>query len=229
MTDAKRALLVDLAPRWGLDPAGPWTAVELAAGFARSAPLHLDIGVGDGAATRAWAAEHPEASVLAVELHRPGVSTLFAELEADGPDNIRVAMADACEVLAGLDPGSVDHLRVLFPDPWPKRRHVDRRLIDRGFAAAAAAALAPGGTLHVATDWDDYADHMRTMVATEPRLRPQPQPGSDGEGWRSPRPPRPVTAYEQRGLDAGRSVTDLVWIRIEPVEPVEPNGPGPVA
>lgn len=220
MTDGKRALLVDLAPRWGVDPSGPWTADHLATAFGRAAPLHLDIGVGDGAATRDWAATHPEADVLAVELHRPGVSTLFAELEAGGPDNIRVAMADACEVLAGLDAGSVDHLRVLFPDPWPKRRHVERRLVDRTFAADAATALAVGGTLHLATDWADYAEHMRTMVATDTRLRPQPAAGAASDGpWRSPRPDRPITAYERRGLHAGRTVTDLVWVRVDGAGP----------
>lgn len=217
MTDGKRALLVDLAPRWGIDPAGPWTAEHLAAGFGRVAPIHLDIGVGDGVATRDWAAAHPDDDVLAVELHRPGVSTLFAELEAGGPGNVRVAMADACEVLAGLDPSSVTHIRVLFPDPWPKRRHVERRLIDRAFAAAAADALVEGGTLHLATDWAEYADHMRTMIATDRRLEPRPGPGPAIDGaWSSPRPDRPVTAYERRGLHAGRAVTDLVWARTEP-------------
>lgn len=219
MTDAKRAVLVDLAPRWTLDPAGPWTAEHVRGAFGRTAPLHLDIGVGDGVATRAWAAAAPEADVLAVELHRPGVSRLLTELDAEGPANIRVAMADACTVLAEIERGSVDVIRVLFPDPWPKRKHVGRRLVDREFARGAADALAPGGILHLATDWADYADHMRTMVATEPRLAPLPDDvaGADAEPddgpWRSMRPDRPVTAYEQRGLRAGRSITDLRWAR----------------
>lgn len=216
MTDAKRALLVDLAPRWGLDPGGPWTADRIAAAFGRTAPLRLDIGVGDGVATRAWAAADPAVDVVAIELHRPGVSTLFAALEAGGPANVRVAMADACEVLAALDPGSVDHLRVLFPDPWPKRRHVERRLVDRTFATAAADAIRVGGTLHLATDWAEYAEHMRTVLAAEGRFAPLSDGGPPDGTWRSPRPDRPVTAYEQRGLDAGRTVTDLLWTRIEP-------------
>lgn len=213
MTDGKRALLVDLAPRWGVDPAGPWTVDHLAAAFGRRAPLHLDIGVGDGVATRAWAEADPGADVLAVELHRPGVSTLFAALEADGPANVRVAMSDACVVLASVEAGSLAQVRVLFPDPWPKRRHVSRRLVDRSFVAAAADALAPGGLLHLATDWADYADHMRTMVGTDARFSPRADGGSATGPWRSARPERPVTAYERRGLTAGRSVTDLVWER----------------
>lgn len=215
MTDAKRTALVELAPRWTVDPEGPWTSDHLAGAFGRRAPLHLDIGVGDGAATRAWASTAPEADVLAVELHRPGVSRLLVELEADGPPNVRVAMADACAVLAAFEAASTAQIRVLFPDPWPKRRHAARRLVDRDFARAAASALAPGGTLHLATDWAEYADHMRMAIATEGRLEPRPAPGTDPTGaWTSQRPERPVTAYERRGLDAGRTVTDLVWERV---------------
>lgn len=214
MTDEKRRQLVELAPRWTVDPAGPWTVEHLAAAFGRRAPLHVDVGVGDGEATRHWAAADPDADVLAVELHRPGVSRLLGRLEADGPTNVRVAMADACTVLAELEPASIAHLRVLFPDPWPKRRHVARRLVDRAFVTAAGDALAPGGVLHLATDWDDYAEQMRAMVATDARLVPEPEAGTSAVGaWRSPRPDRPVTAYERRGLDAGRTVTDLRWRR----------------
>jgi tRNA (guanine-N7-)-methyltransferase len=226
MTDAKRAQLQDLAPRWAADPAGPWTRDHLDAVFGRSRPLHLDIGVGDGDATRHWAATIPDANMLAVELHRPGVARLMGELDADGPPNVRVAMVDACVLLAAVEPGSVQYLRVLFPDPWPKRRHVDRRLVDRQFATQAADALAPGATLHLATDWADYADHMRTMVATDTRLVPEPGPrggdetedaeGAEGAAWSSPRPNRPVTAYERRGINAGRTITDLIWRRTGP-------------
>jgi tRNA (guanine-N7-)-methyltransferase len=215
MTDAKRQQLVDLAPRWAVDPGGPWTVDHLASAFGRRAPLHLDIGVGDGAATRAWAEATPEADVLAVELHRPGTARLLGELESDGPPNVRVAMADATTVLAEVDPASIAHVRVLFPDPWPKRRHVERRLVDRPFIVAVVRALAPGGTLHLATDWSDYAEQMRTVVAGEPRLVARPdRTEGDGGPWRSARPARPVTAYERRGLDAGRTITDLVWVRV---------------
>lgn len=218
MTEAKRVQLRDLAPRWAVDPDGPWTSAQLASSFGQSAPLHVDIGVGDGAATRHWAIDRSSANVLAVELHRPGVARLMADLDREGPPNVRVAMADACVVLRELDAGSVTELRVLFPDPWPKRRHVERRLVDRTFVADAANALAPGAVLHLATDWADYADHMRAMVATDTRLAPEPEPGSApaGEGaWRSRRPDRPVTAYERRGLEAGRTITDLRWRRAD--------------
>lgn len=202
---AKVAALRDLAPRWAISAAGPWDREALAATFGGDGPLLVDIGVGDGAATRAWAAAVPEARVLAIELHRPGLAALLQALEAEGPPNVRVAEADALAVLDALEPGSVHAIRLLFPDPWPKRRHVARRIVDRAFVTRCAALLEDGGELQLATDWEDYADHMRSMVATEARLVEVADAG---------RPDRPVTAYERRGLAAGRSITDLVHRRI---------------
>ena len=203
-SEAKRAALADLGPRWSAAPSGSWTAAALAEGFGSTGPLLVDIGVGDGAASRAWAEAHPEARVLALEVHRPGLAKLLSALEAEGPTNVRVAEADALEVLAALEPGSVAAVRLLFPDPWPKRRHVARRMVDRAFAVAAADALEPGGCLELATDWAEYAEHARSMVAAEPRLAPRP-------AWA--RPARPVTAYERRGIEAGRTIHDLAWER----------------
>jgi tRNA (guanine-N7-)-methyltransferase len=197
---AKAAVLRDLGPAWTVpvdDPTGAWTAEQVPAG-----PLLVDIGVGSGEATRAWAASRPEARVLAIELHRPGLAKLLAALDAEGPGNVRVVEADALALLAQLGDASVAAIRLLFPDPWPKRRHVERRMVDRAFVGLAARVLEPDGTLHLATDWADYADHMRSMVATDPRFVLQRDAG---------RPDRPVTAYEQRGLDRGRSITDLVY------------------
>lgn len=199
-SEAKRRVLLTSGPRWLVPPAGPWTIEALAGHFGRVRPLFIDIGVGNGTATRAWAADHPDRSVLAIELHRPGIATLLTDLDRDGPDNVRIAEVDALEALAALPDRSVAGLRVLFPDPWPKRRHVARRMVDRAFVQLAARVLEVGGELHLATDWADYADHMRTMVATEPRFEPLAAAG---------RPDRPVTTYEQRGLDAGRTIVDL--------------------
>lgn len=209
---AKERVLTEVAPRWSAAGDG-WDDGSLQACFGTDGPLLVDIGVGDGTATRAWAAAHPDARVLAIELHRPGLAKLLAELDRDGPANVRVAEADAVEVVAGLDPGGARAIRVLFPDPWPKRRHVGRRLVDRAFAVAVADALEPGGVLALATDWPDYAEHMRTMVGAEPRLVPE------GDGAR---PDRPITAYERRGLDAGRPVADLRYRRLP-----DPDAPRP--
>ncbi len=166
--------------------------------------MALDIGVGDGAASLAWARARPDLVVVAIELHRPGLAKLLQALEREGPQNVRVAEADATEVVRSCAPGSIHAIRLLFPDPWPKRRHVGRRIVDRTFVAAAADALGPGGELHLATDWDDYAEHARSMIATERRfeaLRPVD------------RVDRPVTVYEARGIAAGRSITELVHRR----------------
>lgn len=199
----KEAALRDLLPRWGVPASGPWPAAALAAAGHRG-PVALDLGVGDGGATRAWAAARPDLLVVAVELHHPGLAKLLGDLEAGGPANVRVVEADAVAVVRSCEPGSIAAIRLLFPDPWPKRRHVERRMVDRAFAGAVADALAPGGELHVATDWDDYAEHARTMVAAEPRLEAL---AADR------RIARPVTTYEARGLAAGRQITDLAWAR----------------
>lgn len=202
---AKVAALRDLGPRWMVPAEGPWSGEALDAAFGSVGPLLVDVGVGDGRATRAWAADHPDARVLALELHRPGIAALLAALDEDGPPNVRVAEADALAVLGTLAPGSVAAVRLLFPDPWPKRRHVKRRMVDRAFVGRVADLLVPGGELHVATDWDDYAEHVRTTVATEGRLAPEPDGG---------RPPRPTTTYEARGQRAGRTITDLRYRRL---------------
>lgn len=192
---AKEAAVRDLLPRFAPTPGD------------RTGPLALDIGVGDGVATRAWARARPDLLVVALELHRPGLAKLVMALDEEGPANVRVAEADAVEALSTLAtdaPGSLVAIRLLFPDPWPKRRHVERRIVDRAFVRAAADALAVDGELQVATDWDEYAAHAASMVATEARFEPLPPDRAIA---------RPRTAYERRGLAAGRTITDLVWAR----------------
>ncbi len=200
---AKEAALRDLLPRFAAPLDDPWPA-SLRSALDDDRPIALDIGVGTGEATVAWARDRPDLLVVALELHRPGLARLLDDLEADDPGNVRVAEADAHALVHRCQPGALTAVRLLFPDPWPKRRHVGRRMVDRAFAAAVADALAPGGELHVATDWDDYAEHARSMVAAEPRLVAR-------SGDR--RVDRPTTAYEARGLAAGRRITDLVWAR----------------
>lgn len=237
MSDAKRASLVDLGPRWMVAEEEALDPSVLVAAFGRQAPRLLDVGGGTGDATLAWAEAHPDHDLVALELHRPGIVQLVRRLEADGPANVRVAEADVTRLLPGPHPGSLAGIRVLFPDPWPKRRHLDRRLVDAGFVRAATDLLAVGGVLHLATDWPPYADQMRLALAADHRLDvevvldadegageqvaivaatdvatvapPPPEPGLPPP-WRSPRPARPVTRYEQRGLDAGRPIVDLV-------------------
>jgi len=201
---AQQTTLAELGSSWLVAPADVTTAAARTATFGRAAPLLIDIGVGDGRASVAWAAERPDADLMAIELHRPGIVKLLRALDADQRTNARVLEADAVAVLDDLEPTSVDGIRVLFPDPWPKRRHVARRMVDRAFVTRVADLLRPGGELLLATDWDDYAEHMVSMVATDRRFEPD-HPAA--------RPDRPVTAYEQRGLDAGRAIRDLRYRR----------------
>lgn len=207
-----RQALVELAPRWTVSAPLGWSQTVLDGEFGRSAPRLLDVGCGNGAATRAWAAGHPDHDVVAVDLHRPSLARLLRDLDADGPANIRAMELDATMLVDALEPATFTHVRILFPDPWPKRRHRGRRMVEHGFVARVADLLPDGGQLQVATDWADYADHIRSAIASEPRLRPLTDRST--AGWTSRRSDRPVTAYEQRALDAGRTVTDLVVRRV---------------
>jgi tRNA (guanine-N7-)-methyltransferase len=195
------ALLERLRPRWGVDPDAPF---DPAAVFGRVAPLVLEIGSGRGEATAALAAAEPGRDVLAVEVHTPGVAALLGEVERLGLTNVRVAEADGLQVLRDLVvDGSLDEVRVLFPDPWPKSRHVKRRLVDAAFAALVSDRLRVGGVLHVATDWEAYAAQVLAVVDAAPRLALR----SRDRGH------RPLTRFERRGHAAGRQSYDVVAVR----------------
>lgn len=179
----------------GVEPDG--RLLDPVALFGRRAPLVVEVGSGMGEATAVLAQAEPERDVLACELHRPGQGSLVRLAEAAGVTNLRVVDADGREVLELLEPGSVDVVRVFFPDPWPKSRHWKRRLVDDGFAALVASRLRPGGLLHVATDWAPYAAQIRGVLERCPDLQPATAPA------------RPRTRFEQQGLDAGRPAHDL--------------------
>jgi tRNA (guanine-N7-)-methyltransferase len=178
--------------------------------FGRTAPLVLEIGSGMGESTTALAAAEPDVDVLAVEVFEPGIAALLMRVEAAELTNLRVLRGDAVALLRECVPeASLAGIRIFFPDPWPKRRHRKRRLVQPDFVALAAARLRPGGTLHMATDWDDYALQMRDSAEADPRLENTAlgQPG----GW-APRPLwRPVTKFEARARAEGRDVHDLVY------------------
>lgn len=205
MSEAKLAALAELGPQFGvdLDRAVPLTE-RLDAAFGRSTDRLLDVGVGNGVATLAWAAAHPDRDIVAVELHRPSIALTLAALAEAGLVNVRVVEVDVRELMAGAATDAVHDVRLLFPDPWPKRRHLGRRLVDEPFVAAIAAVLPPGGTFHVATDWPDYARQVAAVLTAAGRFAVDPA---------APRPERPVTTYEAIGLAAGRPVTDVVATR----------------
>ncbi|MGL5830287.1 MAG: tRNA (guanosine(46)-N7)-methyltransferase TrmB [Angustibacter sp.] len=182
--------------------------------FGRSADLVLDIGFGDGVATLAMAQAQPQRDILAVELYPAGVAQLLAQLTAHQIPNVRVITADARHVLAAIPERSLAEVRVFFPDPWPKARHHKRRLLGPAVIASIAARLRPGGLLHVATDWADYAEQIAELLQAEPLLIPRP--GQRGL--------RPVTRFEQRAHEADRDCTDLWAIRGD-CSPHAPNLP----
>ena len=167
--------------------------------FGQLAPLVLEIGSGMGEATAAQAAADPSYDVLAAEVHTPGVGALLRRLEEAGLDNVRVLEADGLEVLRAQPPGSLEGVRVFFPDPWPKARHAKRRLVTAAFADLVAERLRPGGWLHVATDWTAYAAGVRDVLAQHPRFGPVGTSRGD----------RPLTRFERQGLAAGREAHDL--------------------
>ena len=198
VTAGQADALARLLPVYGIDPGAPLVAADA---FGRRAPLVVEIGSGMGEATAAMAAADPARDVLAVDVHTPGLGTLLRRIEEAGLTNVRVVEADARDVLRDLlAPDSLDEVRVFFPDPWPKARHAKRRLVTREFADLVASRLRPGGRLHVATDWVTYAEQTRVVLAEHPAFGV----------LTTDRGSRPVTRFEQRGLDAGRRVHDVV-------------------
>lgn len=191
----------------GPEPFAPLTTgglIATAALFGRTAPLVVEIGPGMGEATAAMAAADPGRDYLAVEAHLPGVAQLLVLAETLGLTNLRVAFADAVQLLPRLAPGSIDALHIFFPDPWPKAGHHKRRLVQPSHVELLRSRLVPGGTIHCATDWPPYADVMLATFAADDQL-------VNPFGGAAPRPAhRPVTRFEQRALDAGRPVIDVV-------------------
>ena len=198
VTTGQAEALTRLLPAYGVEPGRPFDPVEV---FGREAPLVLEIGSGMGEATAAMARADPARDVLAVEVHTPGLGNLLRLVEAAGLRNVRVLEADAREVLRTLlAPGSLDEVRVFFPDPWPKARHTKRRLVTAEFADLVAERLRPGGRLHVATDWADYAAQAGSVLEQHPAYDVVSRERGD----------RPPTRFEERGLDAGRTSHDVV-------------------
>lgn len=180
--------------------------------FGRTAPLVLEIGTGMGEATAALAAAAPDTDHIGVEVYEPGLAHLLMRIVEDGLHNLTLLRGDAVELLRRRVPAaSLDGIRIFFPDPWPKRKHRKRRLVQPDFLALAASRLRPGGILHMATDWADYAVQMRAVGDAEPQLE---NTSANPDGW-APRPPwRPVTKFEQRARAEGRDVHDLLYRRL---------------
>jgi tRNA (guanine-N7-)-methyltransferase len=230
-TAGQRLAYETLLARWSL----PWQSRPIAPAevFGRQAPLVLEIGFGMGETTARIAESIPGTDFLGVEVYPAGVGALLKRIEDMGLANVRIVQHDAVEVVRDMiAPGTLAGIHVFFPDPWPKKRHHKRRLIQPAFVALLASRLAPGGYLHCATDWEHYAVQMLAVLAGEPLLENTADTGaagSDGTGGPAaavigetaaecrgfaPRPDyRPVTKFENRGLRLGHGVWDIVFRR----------------
>lgn len=208
-TAAQQRALNELWPKYGVEFAAQ--PLDLDSLFGRAAPRMLEIGFGTGEALRSFAQTHPDMDCIGVEVHPPGVGRLLLDLQALAIGNCRVIAHDAVEVLAQqIPPGSLALIHIFFPDPWPKKRHHKRRLIQPSFTALLARSLAPGGILRLATDWEPYAQHMSSVLAATPGLR---NAASNNEFVERPQV-RPVTRFERRGARLGHAVWDLAYTRI---------------
>lgn len=207
MTVAQHRALEELLPKYGV----PEGALDLAALFGREARRTLEIGFGSGDTLLELAQRHPDEDFLGVEVHRPGVGRLLLKLETAGVRNVRLACEDAVQLLATrLPAGSLDAVLIYFPDPWPKKRHHKRRLLQPEFVSLLAEKLKSGGRLHFATDWEDYARHALEVLSAAPAFRN----AAPTSGY-LPRPAeRPPTRFERRGLKLGHAVFDLVFLRV---------------
>ena len=212
-TPAQQRAFDERWPRFGLDYAG--APRDLDAAFGRAAPRVLEIGFGNGEALRFAARQDPSRDYVGIEVHAPGVGRLLNALAQDGSGNVRVYHHDAVEVLRNeVADGALDEVRIYFPDPWHKKRHNKRRLVQPEFAALLARKLRVGGRLHLATDWKDYAGHMWDVLDATPGLA-----NRAGPRGHVPRPEwRPQTHFERRGLKLGHGVWDLLYDRVHAPE-----------
>jgi tRNA (guanine-N7-)-methyltransferase len=206
MSPAQTRAFTELMPRYGI----AWAPqpLDLAAAFGRRAPVILEIGFGMGETTAAIAQAQPQHDFLGLEVHAPGVGALLKRVEERALTNVRVIRHDAVDVVGQmLEPDTLAGVHVYFPDPWPKKRHHKRRLLQPAFVYLLATRLAPGGYLHVATDWAEYAHEVLATCAAEPLI------ANTADGF-APRPTwRPQTKFETRGLGLGHGVWDLVFRR----------------
>jgi tRNA (guanine-N7-)-methyltransferase len=214
ITEAQKRALEELLPRYGVEPGG--APLDFVALFGRAAPVHLEIGFGNGEALAAMALAHPQNNYLGIEVHRPGVGVLLRRLDAECIANVRVVCTDAREVLEQRVPdASLSAVYAFFPDPWHKQRHHKRRLVQPEFIALLRRKLQLGGTLHLATDWEDYAQQMLALLSVAEGFE-----NAAGPGQYVPRPEaRPLTRFERRGQRLGHGVRDLVFRRCSPAAP----------
>ena len=207
MTRAQRAAIESLWPRFGLECRG---ILDLDAAFGRRAGRVMEIGFGNGEALTTLAHAHPERDYVGVDVYEPGIGRALAAIAQAELGNVRLMRGDAAEILHdNIPPASLDAVLLWFPDPWPKKRHHKRRLVQPPFVSLVASRLVPGGLFHLATDWENYAEHMLAVLEAERELVNLSGPGS----FCTTPTERPVTKFERRGRDLGHRVWDLCYAR----------------
>jgi tRNA (guanine-N7-)-methyltransferase len=205
-TPAQARAIAGLMPRFGIEYSRE--RLDLDRAFGRPAPKVLEIGFGMGEATASMAQAHPEIDFVGIEVHTPGVGALLRRLAELGIENVRVIQHDAVEVIEHMiGDRALDGVHIFFPDPWPKKRHHKRRLIQPDFVELLTRRMKAGATLHVATDWEDYAQHILAVLAAEPLLE------NTATDYAARPTIRPLTKFEGRGLKLGHRVWDIVFRR----------------
>lgn len=213
ITPAQREALDDLLSVHGVPRDGPLHPAVL---FGRRAPCWLEIGFGDGEGLLDAAAARPDVDFLGIEVHDPGVGRALRGIEARGLTNVRVLHGDAVIALHDrIAPDTLDRVMLFFPDPWPKKRHNKRRIVQPAFVSLVASRLAVGGQFHCATDWVPYAEHMMEVLEAEPALTNAAGP----HAWSAPGSRGFETRFERRGLRLGHEVRDLIFERCVPADP----------
>ncbi len=205
LTDGQKRALSELLPQFTY----PEDGREPADVFGREAPRVLEIGFGNGESLAAQAGKHPDQDFIGLEVHRPGVGYLLQEVEADGLSNVRVSSSDALLFLdSALPAASIDRVQVFFPDPWPKKRHHKRRIVRPDALDKIARVMKPGASLVLATDWDNYAEHMMEVLSAHPAFE-----NRHGAGAFAPRAERTLTRFERRAHRLGHTIHDLAFTR----------------
>jgi len=206
MSPAQKRALETLLPHWGV--AFSVHPIDFGRVFGRIAPVILEIGFGMGEATAQIAAAQPTYDFLGIEVHTPGIGALLKRIDELGLSNVRIIAHDAMEVVAHMiPPASLAGVHVYFPDPWPKKRHHKRRLLQPAFVRELCLRLSPGGYLHAATDWKEYAEEILAACAAEPLLTNTADAFAQGPSL------RPQTKFEARGLNLGHTVWDVLFLR----------------
>lgn len=208
LTDSQKQAIDTLWATHGITPKKD-TILNQENGFGRTTKLHLEIGFGMGTSLVEMAANDPESDFIGIEVHTPGLGNALKLIDEQGISNLKIINHDATEIVRDhIAPQSLDRIQIYFPDPWPKKKHHKRRMIQPAFVELLSTVLKPNGILHLATDWEDYALHMAEVMQASSRYTTL----ADDNSPYSPRPAfRPMTKFENRGLKLGHGVWDLLY------------------